>query len=110
MSTTDIATRRRPIAPPVVECSDSRTVDLVDNDLRCAVEALVYQVTVQPYGLLDADKIRRLAHELRTTLSNRPQAEVAECPGHLVVTDETVEQGQYVFVAICDCCGRVAGA
>lgn len=108
MTTTDIATRRRPIAPPVVECSDSRTVDVVDNDLRAAVDALVYQVTVQPYGLLDKDKVARLAHDLSRTLSNRPQAEVAECPGHMIVTDESVEDGQHYFVATCDVCGRIA--
>lgn len=108
MTTTDITTRRRPIAPPVVECRDSRIVDVVDNDLRSAIDALVFQVTVQPYGLLDADKVRRLAHELRTTLSNRPQAEVAECPGHMIVTDESVEHGQYLFAATCDVCGRIA--
>lgn len=100
--------RRHHHEPAVVECLASTTVDVVDDELRGAVSSLRDFLLLEPYARLDPARIKSLLDDVSASLRNRPQAEVAECPGRMLITDESVEHGEHYYVARCDCCGRVA--
>lgn len=85
------------------ECGASVTLDVLNDDVRAAAAQLSFALSPDSPR---AEQAVDFARELLAALDNLPDAEVATCPGRLIVIEASMWHGQLVETVRCDVCGR----